>query len=59
MKLEEIKELAKQHNIKTGKLKKAELVRAIQEAEKNDICFDTGTAARCGQETCAWRDDCQ
>jgi hypothetical protein len=59
MKLEEIKELAKQHNIKTGKLKKAELVRAIQEAEKNDICFDTGTAGECGQETCTWRDDCQ
>jgi hypothetical protein len=59
MKLEEIKELAKQHTIKTGKLKKAELVRAIQEAEKNDICFDTGTAGVCGQETCAWRDDCR
>jgi lysyl-tRNA synthetase class II len=37
MKLEEIKEMAKQHNIKVGKLKKAELVRAIQDAEGNEI----------------------
>jgi hypothetical protein len=59
MKLEEIKELAKQHNIKTGKMKKAELVRAIQEAEKNEACFETGSANECGQETCAWREDCQ
>jgi len=34
MKLDEIKEIAKQHNIKAGKMKKDELVRAIQEAEK-------------------------
>ena len=59
MKLEEIKEVAKQHNIKVGKMKKAELVRAIQEAENNDVCFETGMVNQCGQEACAWRDDCQ
>ena len=59
MKLEEIKELAKQHDIKVGKMKKAELVRAIQEAEKNDLCFETGMVNECGQETCTWREDCQ
>jgi hypothetical protein len=59
MKLEEIKEIAKQHSIKVGKMKKVELVRAIQEAEKNDICFETGTADSCGQDTCLWREDCQ
>jgi hypothetical protein len=59
MKLEEIKELAKQHTIKVGKMKKAELVRAIQEAEKNNVCFETGMVNECGQETCAWREDCQ
>ncbi len=30
MKLDEIKEIAKQHDIKAGKMKKAELVQAIQ-----------------------------
>lgn len=58
MKLEEIKEMAKQHDIKIGKLKKADLVRAIQSAEGNDACFETGQAAGCGQAECLWRSDC-
>lgn len=59
MKLDEIKEIAKQHNIKTGKMKKADLVRAIQETEGNEVCFETGNADSCGQEKCLWREDCQ
>ena len=58
MKLEEIKEIAKQHEIKVGKMKKAELVRAIQAAEHNEICFETGQADACGQEECLWKQDC-
>ena len=58
MKLDEIKEIAKQHHIKTGKMKKAELIRAIQQAEGNEQCFDSGKAAACGQESCLWREDC-
>lgn len=58
MKLDDIKEIARQHNIKTGKLKKAELVRAIQQAEGNDVCFETGVSAECGQALCLWREDC-
>jgi hypothetical protein len=58
MKLEEIKEIAKQHNIKVGKMKKAELVRAIQQAENNDVCFETGAVESCGQDACLWREGC-
>ena len=58
MKLDEIKEIAKQHNIKVGKMKKADLVRAIQQAEINDVCFETGQAGTCGQAACLWREDC-
>ena len=58
MKLEEIKEIAKQHNIKVGKMKKAELVQAIQLAEANEACFSKGIAEVCGQEECLWREDC-
>ena len=58
MKLEEIKEIAKQHDIKIGKMKKAELVRAIQLAEGNDTCFETSQASVCGQAECLWRADC-
>ncbi|MBV5338852.1 MAG: SAP domain-containing protein [Deltaproteobacteria bacterium] len=58
MKLEEIKGIAKQHNIKVGKMKKAELVRAIQLAEGNEVCFESGQASECGQDECLWRSDC-
>jgi len=58
MKLEEIKEMAKQHQIKTARMKKAELVRAIQQAEGNEQCFDSGKTDACGQEMCLWREDC-
>ncbi len=58
MKLEEIKQIAKQHNIKAAKLKKVDLVRAVQEAENNEVCFETGTAENCGQNTCLWRKAC-
>jgi len=58
MKLDEIKEIAKQHDIKVGKMKKADLVRAIQQAENNGVCFETGQAGSCGQEACLWREDC-
>jgi hypothetical protein len=59
MKLDEIKEIARKHNIKIGKMKKAELVRAIQLAEGSDACFETGKANRCGQDACLWREDCE
>ena len=58
MKLDEIREIAKQHQIKTVRMKKAELIRAIQQAEGNEQCFDSGKAATCGQEMCLWREDC-
>jgi len=58
MKLDEIKEIAKQYNIKTGKMKKADLIRAIQQAENNDVCFESGKAETCGQSACLWREDC-
>ena len=58
MKMDEIKEIAKKHTIKAGKMKKADLVRAIQQAEFNAVCFETGQAHTCGQQTCLWREDC-
>lgn len=59
MKVDEIREIAKQHGIKTGKMKKAELIRAIQEAEQNDACFGSGKVENCGQNICLWREDCE
>lgn len=58
MKFDEIKGIAKQRNIKAGKMKKVELVRAIQQGEGNKECFETGKADACGQYACLWREDC-
>lgn len=58
MKLDEIKKIAAEHGIKTGKLRKAELIQQIQQAEGNDPCYDTGKSQICGQEQCLWREDC-
>ncbi len=58
MKSSEIKEIAMQHYYKTCKAKKADLVRAIQLSEGNQLCFDSNNSGRCGQWQCAWRDDC-
>lgn len=58
MKLEEIKEIAKQHQIKAGKAKKSDLVRAIQQVEGNQQCFNSNSSGECGQINCLWREDC-
>ena len=58
MKITDIKEIAKQHNLKAGKDTKRELVRAIQQAEGNHQCFDSNNSAECGQAACSWREDC-
>jgi len=58
MKIDRIKEIAKQHQIKVGKSKKSDLVRAIQLDEGNQPCFDTNFSGQCGQDSCMWREDC-
>lgn len=58
MKMEEIKEVAKNLGIKPGKMKKVELIREIQKAEGNESCYNSGKVDSCGQESCAWRVDC-
>lgn len=59
MKLEEIKTMAKTLGVAPGKMKKAELIRAIQLAEENPCCFETAQAESCGQSACLWRRDCR
>ncbi|MBI5656033.1 MAG: SAP domain-containing protein [Geobacter sp.] len=58
MKIDEIKVLAKEKGVKAGKMKKAELILAIQREEGNEECYNSGKAAICGQEQCLWREDC-
>ena len=58
MKITEIKEIARQFNLKPGKATKSALVRSIQEAEGNQQCFASNSSEECGQDSCAWREDC-
>ena len=58
MKLDAIREIAKKHGIKTARMKKADLIQAIQQAEGNEQCFETGKSETCGQDDCSWREDC-
>lgn len=58
MNVNEIKVIAKERGIVAGKMKKGELIRAIQEKEGNPCCFATDQADRCGQTNCLWRGDC-
>lgn len=58
MKLEEIRSIAKSHNINPGILPKTILIKSIQVSEDNFDCFATAYEGECDQAGCCWRDDC-
>ena len=58
MKIQDIKVIAKKKDVNAGKMKKTDLIRAIQVAEGNNACFATSSLQTCGQMTCLWREDC-
>ena len=58
MKMQEIVAIARQRAVRTGKMKKAELIRTLQRTESNNDCFATGMSGECGQTSCLWRGDC-
>jgi hypothetical protein len=58
MKLQEIKAIANQRGIDPGRMRKDELIKAMQRAEGNNDCFGTALSIECGQVSCLWRTDC-
>lgn len=56
--MKEIREMARQLGIRSNRMRKAELVRAIQRAEGNFDCYGTAAEEECDQEECLWREDC-
>lgn len=58
MKLQEIRAIAKQYQIHSGGLSKAELIQQIQRQEGNFDCFGTACDGECDQLACLWREDC-
>jgi hypothetical protein len=59
MNVSEIKSIAKERGIKSGKMTKGELIKAIQTAEGNSDCFGEAVHVHCGQTECLWYGDCQ
>lgn len=58
MKLQEIRAIAKQHQINSSALSKTQLIREIQRQEGNFDCFATACGGGCDQMECMWRKDC-
>jgi hypothetical protein len=58
MTLKQVKEIAKTKGVKTGSMKKENIIRAIQLAEGNFDCFGSAYAGDCNQAACLWRADC-
>jgi hypothetical protein len=58
MRIQEIREIAQTHGLKTARLSKLALVRLIQSSEGNFDCFATAVTGECDQMGCRWREDC-
>jgi Rho termination factor-like protein len=59
MNITEIKTIAKEQGIKTTKMTKGELIKAIQTVEGNRDCFGEAMHVHCEQTECLWYGDCQ
>lgn len=57
MQMEKVRERAKKLGVRSSRMKKQDLIRAIQKAEGNFPCFGTA-AGYCDQLKCCWREDC-
>ena len=58
MNMQEVRGMAKEYGIKTSRMSKVNLIKAIQLAEGNFSCFASATGGDCDQQDCIWRTDC-
>lgn len=58
MKMQEIRDLAKEFGIKTSRMSMVQLVQSIQASEGNFSCFASAVDGVCDQVACKWRDNC-
>jgi hypothetical protein len=58
MKIQKIRSIAKEMGVKSARMSKGEIIRAIQEAEGNFPCFGTARDGFCDREDCMWKGDC-
>ncbi len=58
MKIQKLREIARQHGMDSNTADKIELIKAIQRDEGNFDCFATAYNGICDQTACLWRQDC-
>ena len=58
MKIQRVREIARERGLQPGKAEKEELIRTIQRQEGNFDCFATAYDGTCDQTGCLWREDC-
>jgi len=58
MNMQEVRGMAKEFGIKTSRMNKMNLIKAIQLSEGNFSCYASATGGECDQQECAWRADC-
>ncbi len=60
MRIEEVRQRAGALGLSGARrMRKSELIRAIQQREGNQPCFGADWRFDCGQLDCCWRDDCR
>ncbi len=58
MKIQRVREIARERGLQPGKAEKEELIKTIQRQEGNFDCFATAYDGMCDQTGCRWREDC-
>ncbi|MGB5308203.1 MAG: hypothetical protein WBM38_02475 [Arenicellales bacterium] len=58
MNMQEVRGMAKELGIKTSRMSKMNLIKAIQLSEGNFSCFASAVGGECDQQECVWRADC-
>ena len=58
MNFNEIRKMAKNMSINTYRMKKMDMIRAIQRAENNIECYGTQRVENCHEDGCLWRNEC-
>ena len=59
MRFQDIRKLAKDMDVSTYRMKKTDVIRAIQQAENNIECYGTERVGTCQEHACLWRSDCE
>ena len=60
MKIDEVRDRAKQAGVSaSARMRKGELIRAIQRVEGNQDCFGSAWRYDCPWNDCCWKEDCQ